>query len=177
MARGSHLTAGELGAEYGQHPTPHLTCIMKTKTFSRRAFIQQGFALAAGAPLAFACAHNGLLAAEIAGGPAQAVPRARHPNAKVAIVPCRTYGPEVRPALEKCFDLIGGIGALVKKKTAVGKLNQTRRTKSKTVVVRLTLTGLVFRPVVGRTVGETYMTHYTPALAVGSLLFAAGARR
>jgi uncharacterized protein (DUF362 family) len=135
---------------------------MKTKTFSRRAFIQQGFALAAGAPLAFACARNGLLAAEIAGGPGQAVPRSRHANAKVAIVSCRSYGPEVRPALEKCFDLLGGIGSLV---------------KNKTVAVKLNMTGNSAKPLLGRLVGEMYTTHYSTAMALSSLLFAAGARR
>jgi uncharacterized protein (DUF362 family) len=135
---------------------------MKTKSFSRRAFIQQGLALVAGAPLAFTCARNGLLAAEIAGAPGQATPRFRDPNAKVAIVSCRTYGPEVRPALEKCFDLLGGIGSLV---------------KNKTVTVKLNMTGNSAKPLLGRPVGETYTTHYSTAMALGSLLFAAGARR
>ena len=31
-------------------------------------------------------------------------------NAKVAIVGCKTYGAEVKPALKQCFDLIGGKG-------------------------------------------------------------------
>jgi len=140
----------------------HLTGIMKMKPFSRRAFIQQGFALAAGAPLAFTCARNGLLAAEIAGAPRQTAPRSRHPNAKVAIVSCRTYGPEVRLALEKCFDLLGGIGSLV---------------KHKTVTVKLNMTGNSAHPLLGRPVGETYTTHYSTAMALGSLLFSAGARR
>jgi uncharacterized protein (DUF362 family) len=135
---------------------------MKTRTFSRRAFIQQGLALVAGAPLALTCARNGLLAAEIAGAPGQLAPRSSHANAKVAIVSCRSYGPEVRPALEKCFDLLGGIGPLV---------------KNKTVTVKLNLTGTSAKPLLGRPVGETYTTHYTTALALGSLLFAAGARR
>ena len=135
---------------------------MKTKSFSRRAFIQHGFALAAGAPLAFTCARTGLLAAEIAREPTPAPPRSRHSNAKVAIVPCRAYGPEVRPALEKCFDLLGGLGSLV---------------RNRTVTVKLNLTGNSAKPFLGRPFGETYTTHYTTALALGSLLFAAGARR
>jgi uncharacterized protein (DUF362 family) len=135
---------------------------MKTKSFSRRDFIRQGFVLAAGAPLAFASARSGLLAADIAGAPSQTAPRSRHPNAKVAIVSCRTYGPEVRPALEKCFDLLGGIGSLV---------------KNKTVTVKLNLTGNSAKPLLGRPIGETYTTHYATAMALGSLLFAAGARR
>ena len=134
---------------------------MKTRTYSRRAFIQQGFALAAGAPLAFTCARNGLLAAEVAGAASQAS-RSLQSSAKVAIVSCRTYGPEVRPALEKCFDLLGGIGSLV---------------KNKTVTVKLNLTGTSAKSLLGRPVGETYTTHYSTAMALGSLLFAAGARR
>jgi uncharacterized protein (DUF362 family) len=77
-------------------------------------------------------------------------------------VSCRTYGPEVRPALEKCFDLLGGIGSLV---------------KNKTVTVKLNLTGNSAKPLLGRPVGETYTTHYATAMALGSTLFAAGARR
>jgi uncharacterized protein (DUF362 family) len=134
---------------------------MKTKSFSRRAFIQQGFALAA-APLVFTYTRTGLLAAETAGSPAQSLAGAHRATAKVAIAPCRTYGPEVRPALEKCFDLLGGIGSLV---------------KDKTVTVKLNLTGSDFKPLLGRPVGETYMTHYTTVMALSSLLFAAGARR
>jgi uncharacterized protein (DUF362 family) len=134
---------------------------MKTKSFSRRAFIQQGFALAA-APLIFTYTRTGLLAAETAGSPAQSLAGAYRATAKVAIASCHSYGPEVRPALEKCFDLLGGIGSLV---------------KNKTVTVKLNLTGSDFKPLLGRPVGETYMTHYSTALALSSLLFAAGARR
>jgi uncharacterized protein (DUF362 family) len=135
---------------------------MRTKTFTRRAFIQHGLALAAGAPLASLCARTHLLAAETATGPGQAGLQGHGATARVAIASCRSYGPEVRPALEKCFDLLGGIGSIV---------------KDKTVTVKLNLTGSDFKPLLGRPVGETYMTHYTVALALGSLLFAAGARR
>jgi uncharacterized protein (DUF362 family) len=134
---------------------------MKTKTYNRRSFIQQGLALAA-TPLVFPYSRTGLLAADIAGGLGQAPARADRSAAKVAIMPCRTYGPEVRPALEKCFDLLGGIGSLV---------------KNKTVTVKLNLTGGDLKPLLGRPVSETYMTHYATAMALSSLLFAAGARR
>lgn len=134
---------------------------MKTRTFSRRSFIQQGLALAA-TPLVFSYTGSGLLAADIAGGLSQTSARADRSAAKVAIAPCRTYGPEVRPALEKCFDLLGGIGSLV---------------KNKTVTVKLNLTGGDLKPLLGRPVSETYMTHYATAMALSSLLFAAGARR
>ncbi|MGO8929845.1 MAG: DUF362 domain-containing protein [Limisphaerales bacterium] len=134
---------------------------MKTRTFSRRSFIRQGFVLAA-APLVFTYTRTGLLAAATASGPTQTAARAHRATAKVAIASCRTYGPAVRPALEKCFDLLGGIGSLV---------------KNKTVTVKLNLTGTDFKPLLGRPVSETYMTHYTTAMALSSLLFAAGARR
>jgi uncharacterized protein (DUF362 family) len=134
---------------------------MKTKTFSRRSFIQQSLALTAG-PLAFSYARSRLLAADTVGELSPTPSLANRAAAKVAITACRTYGPEVRPALAKCFDLLGGIGVLV---------------KNRTVTVKLNLTGSDFRPILGRPVGETYMTHYTTALALGSLLFNAGARR
>src|SRR3989454_47391 len=138
---------------------------MKTKSFTRRAFLQHSLSLAAGAPLGLAFARNGLLAAEspAVASPANAgLPGSARADAKVAIVSCRSYGPEVRGALGKSFDLLGGIGSLV---------------KNKTVTVKLNLTGTNFADFLDRPVGETYMTHYATALALGSLLFAAGARR
>ena len=68
----------------------------------------------------------------------------------------------MREAMAKSFDLLGGIGSLV---------------KNKTVTIKLNLTGTDFSAYMRRPVGETYMTHYATALALGSLLFAAGARR
>src|SRR5438105_234309 len=131
---------------------------MKTNSFSRRAFLQRSILLAAGAPLAARFSPVELLAAEL-GATSN---RSSRPDSKVAIVPCRSYGPEVREAMAKSFDLLGGIGSLV---------------KNKTVTVKLNLTGTDFTPYMQRPVGETYMTHYSTALALGSLLFAAGARR
>lgn len=127
---------------------------MKTHDLSRRDFIQRSIALAAGAPLALKFGQFGLPAAESL--------RPSTARGTVAIVPCKTYGPEVRPALEKCFDLLGGIGSLV---------------KNKTVTVKLNLTGTDFRPFLNRPVGETFMTHYATAFALASSLFAAGAKR
>jgi uncharacterized protein (DUF362 family) len=158
----SNLTAGEFGGKWSKHPGLLLIGLMKIKAFSRRTFIQQGLALAAGAPLAFTCARNELLAAAAANLPAQPAHRYHRWGHPVAIVPCRSYGPEVCPALEKCFDLLGGLGSLV---------------KNKTVTVKLNLTGNSLKPFLGRPVGETYVTHYATAMALGSLLFAAGARR
>ena len=135
---------------------------MNTKTFSRRSFIQHGLTIAAGVPLASLYARSQLLATEAAAGAGAAALRAHRSAAKVAIASCRSYGPEVRPALGKCFDQLGGIGSLV---------------KNKTVTVKVNLTGDSVTPILGRPIGETYNTHYGTALALGSLLFAAGARR
>src|SRR5256885_8060674 len=132
---------------------------MKVKSFNRRAFLQHSLTLAAGVPLVFRA--NGLLAAGAVSAP-ENPPASRRSNTKVAIVPCKSYGPEVRAALEKSFDLLGGIGSLV---------------KNKTVTVKLNLTGTDFTPFLNRPVGETYMTHYATAFALANLLFAAGARR
>jgi uncharacterized protein (DUF362 family) len=90
------------------------------------------------------------------------MPRSRLSEAKVAIVPCKTYGPELGPALNQCFSLLGGIGPLV---------------KDKTVTVKLNLTGTDFRQFLERPVGETFMTHPATATALASALFKAGAKR
>ena len=131
---------------------------MKTRSFSRRTFLQESFALAVGGPLAFRLAENGLFATETLPGSSIS----KHSDAKVAIVRCRSYGPELRPAFEKCFDQLGGIGSLV---------------KDKTVTVKLNLTGSNFTQFLGRPVGETFMTHYATAYVLTALLFSAGAKR
>ena len=138
---------------------------MKTSRFTRRNFLRNSLSLAAGAPLALRFASTGLLAAESALAPGTAkagLSRGTRAGAKVAIVRCRSYGPEVRAALEKSFDLLGGLGSLVKNKTVTAKLN---------------LTGTNFTPYLDRPVGETYMTHYATAMALATSLFAAGAKR
>ena len=127
---------------------------MKTHTFSRRDFLHHAVSFAAGAPFALKFGQLGLAAAETVS--------ASNARGTVAIVPCKTYGPEVRFALDKCFDLLGGIGSLV---------------KNKTVTIKLNLTGTDFRPFLKRPVGETFMTHYATAFALASSLFAAGAKR
>ncbi len=135
-------------------------CPTEDKNFTRRSFLCRGLAWAAGAPLLAPHPWRALAAAERTSEPVPA-PSSRS-DSKVAIARCRSYGPEVREALAKCFDLLGGIGSLV---------------KNKTVTVKINLTGTNFSPFLGRPVGETYMTHYSTALALGSLLFGAGARR
>jgi uncharacterized protein (DUF362 family) len=127
---------------------------MKTHALSRRDFLQRTVTLAAGAPLALKLGQFGVSAADSVS--------ASNTRATVAIVSCKSYGPEVGLALDKCFDLLGGIGSLV---------------KNKTVTVKLNLTGTDFRPFLNRPVGETFMTHYATAFALASSLFAAGAKR
>jgi uncharacterized protein (DUF362 family) len=120
----------------------------------RRAFIRRSAVLAAGAP--FALSGWATMAQQTN------VPAALRSQAKVAIVPCRGYGPEVRPALKSCFDLIGGIDNLV---------------RNKTVTIKLNLTGTNFTWFLGKPVGETFMTHSATVMALLSLLFGAGATR
>lgn len=128
---------------------------------NRRDFLRRSFALVAGAPLLTAAGWDGLRAAE-SGGDAPPFAAARRPDAKVAVVPCRSYGAEVHTALARCCDLLGGLGALV---------------NHQTVTVKINLTGTDFTPFLGRPVGETYMTHFATVRALGTLLLAAGARR
>ena len=116
---------------------------------SRRGFIQKSLAAAASAPFASRLATSAL------GAEARAA-------AKVAVVECKTYGPAVAAAYKSAFDLLGGIGSLV---------------KDKTVTVKLNLTGTNFAEFLGRNVGETFMTHYDTAAALASELFRAGAKR
>lgn len=126
---------------------------MKPHACNRRDFIRLTSTLAAGAPFAFSLAEQVLAAP----GP---LPTG---GAKVAIASCKTYGArEVRDAYDQCFDLLGGVGSLVKGKTATIKIN---------------LTGTNFMPFLNRPVGETYMTHESTAHALAAALFKAGARR
>lgn len=127
---------------------------------SRRSFLQRGLALAAGAPLGWHYVSQSLRATEET--PTIKIGAPPRSNARVAIVGCRSYGPEVHAALAQSFNLLGGIGSLV---------------KNKTVTVKINLTGTDFSSFLERPVGETYMTHYATVLALGSLLFSAGAKR
>jgi len=121
---------------------------------NRRTFMRLGATLALGAPLAGpwsrALGQQNILS-----------PQARS-QATVAIVPCKTYGPEIKPALRQCFDLIGGVEKLV---------------RGKTVTIKINLTGTNFSRFLGRPVGETFMTHSATVMALLALLFDAGATR
>lgn len=129
---------------------------------SRRLFLRRSLGLAAGAPLLLGVPRLTALIASTAAALGASAGGPSRPDAKVAITGCRQYGGEVKPALAKCFDLLGGVGTLV---------------KNKTITVKLNLTGTDFSPFLGRPVGETYMTHYDTVYALASLLFAEGARR
>lgn len=112
-----------------------------------------------------ACSRRAFLrstAAALAGLALPPAPAANTPGAKVAIAACAGYGPEVARALAQNFDLLGGLGALV---------------KGKTVTVKINLTGSDFHAAFGRPVGESYMTHPATAFALAGALFAAGAQR
>ncbi len=88
---------------------------------------------------------------------------ASSPDAKVAIVPCKSYGPAVEPAFTKAFDLLGGIGRLVKGKTVTVKVNLTMSRQ--------------FVTIQGRPPGETYISHCDTVMALCAVLFREGARR
>lgn len=87
-------------------------------------------------------------------------PGPRH--AKVSIVSCAGYGREVKEAFDRSFDLLGGLGSLV---------------KNRTVTVKINLTGSNFRATYDRPVGESYMTHPATVMAMTAAFFHAGARR
>lgn len=126
---------------------------MINRVHCRREFLRRSAALVAGAPFAL----SGLTSwAQAAAAPATRT------RASVAVVPCKTYGPEVKNALKKSFDLIGGIDSLV---------------RGKTVTIKLNLTGTDFTPWLGRPVGETFMTHSGTVMPLLALLFEAGAAR
>lgn len=119
----------------------------------RRQFLRNSLAVGAVLPMVSSRLSAGL--APTIAARTRAVP--------VAVARCRTYADaEVHAALATCFDLLGGLGPLV---------------KSKTVTVKVNLTGHNFRPFMNRPVGETYMTHYATAYHLAALLFGAGARR
>ena len=84
------------------------------------------------------------------------------PTAPVSIVRCRSYGPELVPAMQKMFDQIGGLGTLV---------------KGKTVAIKVNLTGSANERL-GHTPAE--LAHWTHPRVIGAtvhLLNKAGARR
>jgi uncharacterized protein (DUF362 family) len=128
---------------------------MKANVCSRRKFLERASLLTTGAPFAFSSLAHVALGADVG--------TKSFPDAKVAIAACKTYAPqEVRAAYDQCFDLLGGVGLLV---------------RGKTVTIKINLTGTNFTQFLDRPVGETYMTHETTAHALAAALFKAGAKR
>jgi uncharacterized protein (DUF362 family) len=127
--------------------------------FDRRKFLRLGTAIA-GAPLAISCGGQRATRSAVETPPLSAGALSA---AKVAIASCRSYKPEVKEALERSFDLLGGIGSLVRGKTVAVKVN-------------LTCSGS-YRPVLGKSAGETYVTHGATAYALAAILLKEGARR
>lgn len=130
---------------------------------SRRRFILTSTGVLAGAALGSG-GLGALRAADVASNKRR-IPdgSGAAPSSPVALLRCDSYEPKVfREALEKSFDLIGGIKALV---------------RDKTVAVKLNLTGLSWKPVFGLPAHETYQTQPNTAAALCALFAAAGARR
>jgi uncharacterized protein (DUF362 family) len=123
-------------------------------TCNRRAFMRLGATLALGAPLSGSWSR--------ALGQSNVVSSQVRSKAAVALVACKTYGPEIKAALRQCFDLIGGVEKLV---------------RNKTVAIKINLTGTYDSRFLGRPAGETYMTHSATVMALLAVLFEAGAAR
>lgn len=130
---------------------------------TRRRFILASTGALAGAALASE-PWGGLRAAESPAGLRQLPDRsAQAPASPVALLRCESYEPMIfRHALGKAFDLIGGIGGLV---------------RGQTVAVKLNLTGLSWKPVFGLPAQETYQSQPNTVAALCALLAEAGARR
>lgn len=125
---------------------------MRPRPCSRRRFLRTASLVTAASPFALGALQRVGLAA---------APTVR--NASVAIAACKSYGAkEVRGAFDSCFDLLGGVGSLV---------------KDKTVTIKINLTGTNFMAFLDRPVGETFMTHESTAHALAAALFKAGAKR
>lgn len=122
---------------------------------SRRSFLHTGAAMIAGTALS-SCGLNNV--------PVISQPKKIHntENAVVSIVRCRSYLQEIFEAYQNSFDLLGGIGTMV---------------KNKTVTIKVNLTG---RPIVnmyGKHNGESYLTHPHSVAALCQILFNEGAKK
>ncbi len=137
---------------------------LKLQELSRRKFLLNSAAFLSGMPLILNSVLKADVREERRGSTQSLSSRKNRSDAKVAIVSCSSYAGEVRDAMLRCFDLLGGIRALVRGKTV-------------TVKVNLTMEGQKFLPMFNHPAGETYQTHYATALALNSILFAEGARR
>jgi uncharacterized protein (DUF362 family) len=91
-----------------------------------------------------------------------ALSRAAAPAGRVAVARCKTYGPELVPAMEKMFDQMGGLGGLV---------------KGKTVAIKVNFIGVRWSRLGNALMEDTFWTHPRIIGATASLLSKAGARR
>ncbi|MGD0903567.1 MAG: DUF362 domain-containing protein [Terracidiphilus sp.] len=84
------------------------------------------------------------------------------PTARVAVAKCKTYGPELLPALETMFDQMGGLDRLV---------------KGKTVAVKINLIGVRWQRLGTARMEDTFWTNPRVIAGVVHLMGKAGARR
>ncbi|MGA3096194.1 MAG: DUF362 domain-containing protein [Bryobacteraceae bacterium] len=84
------------------------------------------------------------------------------PTARVAVARCKTYGPELVPAMERMFDQLGGLGGLV---------------KGKTVAVKINLIGVRWQRLGNALMEDTFWTNPQVIGATVRLMGKAGARR
>ncbi len=84
------------------------------------------------------------------------------PTARVAVAKCKTYGPELVPAMEKMFDQLGGLSGLV---------------KGKTVAVKINLIGVRWQRLGNAPMEDTFWTNPRAIGAAVHLMGKAGARR
>jgi len=130
-----------------------------THPCSRRRFL----GLAATAPLALTAGCGG----SDGGSTCCATPPSPTPtpvagSSFVALTRARAYGDAAAAAMRQALDLLGGIGSLV---------------RGKTVTVKVNFTGWPIEGILGRTAGETYVTHGDMALALAQILSENGASR
>ncbi len=125
---------------------------------SRRRFL----GLAATAPLAVAAGCGGSGGSPSSPSPSPTTLPPSSGSGVVALTGARSYGAVAAAAMRQAFDLLGGIGSLV---------------RGKTVTVKVNFTGWPIQGLFGRTAGETYVTHGDTALALAQILSENGALR
>jgi len=128
---------------------------LSNRSASRREFLVRG---AAAAAAGIGLVHLGCGADN---EPQPSVSTSRAPG-QVAIVRQRDYAlPGLQATMTQAFDLLGGIGELV---------------RGRTVTIKVNLTGYA-QALLGRPPGETYATHDATAIALARVLADLGARR
>jgi uncharacterized protein (DUF362 family) len=124
----------------------------------RRRFLKLS-GLAAAAPFIHSCSRTQVLDQSPRPISAEALAAA-----KVAIVNCISYGSDAAKALNEAFDLLGGIGRLVRHKTVTVKVNLTTASRN-------------FESLFDRPAGETYVTHGDTAASLAAIFLREGAHR